>query len=176
MGRVLEEERSARTVTAVDRKGYYALLLFTTFWIALILCSPFLFRIGSVGTGIGVFIRYLFSPICHQDLSRSLTILGIALPVCERCSAIYFSFSISLISFQFIFRKRPYPSMDLSRLTLLLLPMLCDYIFDVFGFWHNSTLSRMTSGSLAGIGFALFIVPAWMTAVRQIFFQKSIHI
>jgi uncharacterized membrane protein len=66
-----------------------ALLTGAALWCAVIVAAP-LFSIRP--------IYAFFSLICHQAPERSWFLLGQPLPVCIRCSAIYFGFLIALVA------------------------------------------------------------------------------
>jgi uncharacterized membrane protein len=71
----------------VRKAAATALLFFSTVWCLSIVAPP-------------VFgwqwVYRFFSAICHQDPERSWHILGVALPVCIRCTSIYVAFTASL--------------------------------------------------------------------------------
>lgn len=155
-----------------EQKGYLWLLSLTAAWILLIISYPLLMHGGFYR--IGVFVYTFFSPICHQDPHRSLSLFQFVLPVCERCSSIYFSFFILLLVYPLLHKLSILKNLKLATLVLFLLPMICDYVFDVLGFWKNFPASRMISGSIAGIGLALFIIPAWNQVFIEIFHLSNI--
>ena len=71
----------------MKNKAYAALLAGSTLWCLSIIAAP-VFGLSAV--------YQFFSTICHQDPSRSWHILGEPLPVCIRCTSIYFAFIVSL--------------------------------------------------------------------------------
>ncbi|MBL0176168.1 MAG: DUF2085 domain-containing protein [Ignavibacteria bacterium] len=101
--------------------------------------------------------RLLYAPLCHQDAARSFAILGVPLSVCHRCEAVYIAFTVTVLASFLPARAR---ALSLPMLTLLLLPMLLDVAFDMLGLRTNTDVTRVATGALAGIGLALFIVPA----------------
>ncbi len=170
-------------MSRVERRGYLILLCLTSGWVGLIFLPTLADMMGFANAGITFLIHLFFSPVCHQDPSRTLHIFHTALPVCERCSGIYFAFYLTLITYPF-FRRRYSQRFSEKMLIPLLVPMLFDYFFDVAGLWTNTTLSRVMSGSAAGIGLALITIPAWIIAAVQFshshlssptFRRKAIH-
>ena len=140
--------------------GYLILLAAALLWNIGFFAAPLLHGAGH--DEIAIFGRMIYAPVCHQDAARSFALFGWPLSVCHRCSAIYLSFTAMLLLFPLL-RHRPFfVSLPLSRLAIFILPMLLDYVLDVFGLWSNSALSRAVSGSLAGTGLAVFTIPAWM--------------
>ena len=77
-------EARGRQAEAVNNA---ALLIGATLWCLAILAAPVLHL---------PLVYAFFSRICHQDPSRSWRLFGEPLPVCIRCTSIYFAFTISL--------------------------------------------------------------------------------
>jgi len=50
-------------------------------------------------------LNYFGSAVCHQIIERSLTYKNLTLPLCARCTGIYFSFLISFIPCLIVNRK-----------------------------------------------------------------------
>ncbi len=50
-------------------------------------------------------LNYFGSAVCHQIIERSLTYKNLTLPLCSRCTGLYFSFLISFISCLIVNRK-----------------------------------------------------------------------
>jgi uncharacterized membrane protein len=71
----------------VKNKTFTALLAGSTLWCLAIVAAPLF---GWTG------LYDFFSRICHQHLSRSWFIGSEPLPVCIRCTSIYFAFTASL--------------------------------------------------------------------------------
>ncbi len=140
--------------------AYVLLLAAALSWNAGFFAAPLLHGAGY--DEVAIFGRLFYAPVCHQDAARSFALFGWPLSVCHRCSAIYLSFTAVLLMYPFLRRRPFFVSLPLSRLAIFILPMLLDYVLDVFGLWNNSALSRAVSGSIAGAGLALFTVPAWM--------------
>ena len=143
-----------------SRAGYIVLLGIALLWTVGIAAAPLLHQ-GGCGRE-AVFARWFFSPICHQDVARSFALFDWPLSVCQRCSAIYSAFTLTVLAFPWLRRLRFFHTLALPRLAIFILPMLLDYMLDVAGVWNNSPVSRAVSGSIAGAGLACFVVPAWM--------------
>ena len=141
-------------------RGYVVLLILALAWTAGLFLAPLLHHIGNDAAAI--LGRVFYTPICHQDEARSFFLFGWPLSVCHRCSAIYVSFTAVVLLFPLIRRARIFHSLALPGLAIFIVPMILDYVLDVFGVWNNSALSRGMSGMIAGAGLAVFVVPAWM--------------
>ena len=87
----------------------------------------------------------LLSDICHQYPSRSLWIMKRPMSLCSRCFAIYFSFSISLILFP-ILRKRKY----IVLLSLFFLPLILDGLLQYYNLKESNNFLRILSGLFFG--------------------------
>jgi uncharacterized membrane protein len=111
------------------------------------------------------FARWLYSPFCHQELTRSLFLSGFPVSVCHRCLAIYATFTVVLLFSRALVRGEGF-----SRLALLafLLPMLLDVGLDLAGALANTPATRMATGVAAGVGLAYFLVPAMRELGRAI--------
>ncbi|MBI4471125.1 MAG: DUF2085 domain-containing protein [Acidobacteria bacterium] len=71
----------------MKRKASAALIIATSIWCLTILIAPF-----TAWSAVYDF----FSHICHQDPVRSWHLFGNPLPVCIRCTSIYFAFLAAL--------------------------------------------------------------------------------
>lgn len=145
-----------------SRRMFLVLLLAAILWSAGLFAAPLLFSAGK--TTEGVMLRFLYSPVCHQDVDRSFSLVGYPLSVCQRCSSIYLAFTAVLAVVPLLRRSNVPTELPLHGSILFLVPMGVDYLFDIAGLWSNTMISRSITGAFAGIGLALFIVPAWMEA------------
>jgi uncharacterized membrane protein len=91
-------------------------------------------------------IHAFFAVICHQDPSRSWQLFGEPLPVCIRCTSIYFGFLAALC-----LRLGP----DTMWLRLAVTVILCEFVLARFVF--DSAFARALAGSLFGICAAPFV-------------------
>lgn len=129
-------------------------------WTAGLFFAPAAHGAGwDVGAIVG---RYFYSPVCHQDATRSFLLWDWPVSACHRCSGIYTGFTVTALLFPLLRRRRIFHSFSSRRLAIFMLPMLLDYALDVAGVWQNSGASRAFSGLAAGAGLALFTFPAWM--------------
>jgi len=68
---------------------YFLTLCGIIIWLGVIFLAPYL---KSQSSGLQAFCYGIFSPICHQNPSRSFFLFGYPLGVCARCFGIYFGF------------------------------------------------------------------------------------
>lgn len=84
------------------RLTYILILTASLLWCAVLLVSPLL---ASEKHQSAFWIRLFFSRLCHQQPDRSLWMSGISLPVCARCTGIYFGFLLGTALFPVL--KKP---------------------------------------------------------------------
>jgi uncharacterized membrane protein len=113
------------------------LLAGSTLWCAAIIAGAIT---GSTA------IHSFFAMICHQDPTRSLELFGQPLPVCIRCTSIYFGFLAALC-------LRLSPKTGWLRVALAL--MLCEFVFARLVI--DAAFVRALSGILFGITAAPFV-------------------
>jgi len=142
-------KRSTSQKRLMNWRLYFLVLLLATIWCSLLMGFPWLVRSGHAGLAATLFA--FCSSICHQDPSRSFHILGVALPVCSRCTAVYFGSLGGVFLFPLthnlagLSRKISY-LMGISTMLLAL-----DVAGDVAGLRHNTFLSRSMSGGFLGL-------------------------
>jgi uncharacterized membrane protein len=132
----------------------YLLVLFLSgVWCSLLAGFPWLVRFGDARLAAAVSL--FCSAICHQDPMRSFRLLGVTLPVCSRCSAVYVGAFCGIVVFPLtrnlagLFSKIPY----LVGISTMLLGL--DVAVDVAGLWHNTFSSRSISGGFLGLTYSL---------------------
>ena len=121
----------------MKNKTYVVLLAASTLWCLSILAGPI--------TGSSAIYSF-FAMICHQDPSRSWKLFGQQLPVCIRCTSIYFGFLAAL-------GLRLSPKTHWLRVALVL--MFCEFVFARLVL--DVVIVRSLSGILFGITAAPFV-------------------
>jgi len=94
--------------------------------------------------------------ICHTNPERSYTLLGERMILCSRCTGIYFSFTLGLISSFFISFPKNLRTKRLLFLASCIVFMLVDVVFDWLGIWSNSNTSRFLTGIVFGLSLSFF--------------------
>lgn len=117
-------------------------------WCLLIVLTPLLVERAPLGS---VFLYLFFSPICHQIPERSFFFFGHQLPVCARCTGIYFGAFLG----SFFARKKAPPRLFLIA---ALIPLVLDGGTQLF-FRESTNVLRLGTGLLAGFA-AIFYVYA----------------
>lgn len=110
----------------------------------------------------------VFSPVCHQIDGRSLTLFGMPLGVCTRCSAAYFGFLAGVLLYPFLRGvDRPvYPPRWIVALAVL--PMLLDVFAGWTGLHAVSGTTRLFSGGFFGLVIPFVVLPALIEAVNEL--------
>lgn len=120
-------------------------------WLGAIGLAPYL---RSRGIGLFPFFYACFSPICHQNPSRSFHLFGFPLAVCARCLGIYAGFLVGMVLYPF---KRGFLSVRLPKIALFLAvstPIGIDTAANILALWSTSNPIRFVIGFFWG-----FILP-----------------
>jgi len=148
------------------RRWYGILLSLVALWCLSIVGAP-LARIAGAPAIVPDFLYAMFSRVCHQFPDRTFHLAGEPFGVCIRCSAIYFGFFATLVAYPFL-RGISETSVP-SRWVLIagLAPMALDVVLNFFGLHASSVLTRVVSGSLAGVILPFFVVPPLLEALNK---------
>jgi uncharacterized membrane protein len=159
----------------MQKKIYSFVLLSTAFWCLATVVAPLLTTHGGdLGRRVADVLYFGFSRICHQLDSRSMHVFGAKLGVCVRCSSIYFSFLAGLLVVPLI---RPLGSGSIPGVWWLLAgigPMVLDALLNDLGILVSTDVSRIITGSLAGVVLSFFILPLFTEAITQIFVHRNL--
>lgn len=111
---------------------------------------------------VNAIVRAGFSNFCHQDPSRSIVIAGAPLPVCTRCSGIYFGGFLGWALWHFV--KRPRRDRPISGLVLLLgyAPIAADGALNTVGLITSPGPVRFLTGLIFGAVSARAMWPAML--------------
>ncbi len=152
---------------------YKILLVLVTMWCVAIVAAPMLNSLGSSSRAVGVFLYEGFSRVCHQMDERSLYIAGGKLGVCMRCSAIYFSFLLTLLVLPAVKAVDRLGIPSVRWLCVFVIPLFVDVLLNDMGIQGSTAWSRLMTGILAGAILPLYIVPPFLDAAKQI--RKSLR-
>jgi uncharacterized membrane protein len=145
-------------------KIYSVIFILTFLWCGLIVLAPVLQHYNY--QGYSFFIYKAFSGICHQLPERSFYLLNEKFAVCERCTAIYFSFFLGVLLFPIIkyLLKNRLPSKYFIIIPTLFL--ILDFIFGFIGFLQNEYTIIIT-GSIFGLFISYFMVSGLTEPVKE---------
>ena len=121
----------------MNKRTDAALLAISTLWCLSLIAAPL------VGLP---WVYAFFSKICHQDPARSWYVGGQPLPVCIRCTSIYFAFAASLW-----FGLKA----NVRWLRISFLLMICEVA--VAHALYDAPVFRSISGILVGLSAAPFV-------------------
>jgi uncharacterized membrane protein len=102
----------------------------------------------------------LFSKICHQIPERSFYFCGEKLAVCQRCTAIYFSFFLGILFYPLLKKINTKRLRYFFYVSIIII--VIDFLFGYIGLLQNE-ITILISGSLFGIGSSYLIVDVLVT-------------
>jgi uncharacterized membrane protein len=149
----------------LPRITYLVTLLGVLIWCGLILAAPLLAGSNSSFSGP---IYQGFHQVCHQFEDRSFHLVGQPLPVCTRCTAIYFAFLVGVLIYPLVRRLNDPQVPSRSVVFVAVLPMVFDVAAGMLGVHQVTTPTRITTGALFGFAITFVILPAAIEAVHQI--------
>lgn len=103
--------------------------------------------------------RLLFRMMCHGIERRCLTLFGVPMPVCARCTAIYIGLIAAAGAFVLL---RPLIEERAMRMAMFVaaVPMLLDGLTQATGLRESTNDIRLVTGFLAAFAFGLWTVTA----------------
>ncbi len=106
-------------------------------------------------------LREIASLVCHQFDARSLSVDGIPLPLCARCTGIYTGFlaaAIIQLSRRFAVCRMPSRSVVLASATMLV-ALATEAGGERFQLWGLSNWNRMSLGFFGGAASGILLLP-----------------
>ena len=102
--------------------------------------------------------RVLFRVMCHGMERRCLTLFGVPMPICARCTAIY----IGLIAGVAVFMLIPLIEERVMRVIMYAaaVPLLIDGLTQATGMRESTSLLRLITGFVAAFAFGFWAVTA----------------
>jgi len=162
--------------THFDPLSSFLFLAAVLLWCGMLVVVPLLSSVETQPQLLSHSIYRAYSHICHQYDSRSLHLCGCKLPVCARCSGIYFGFLIGSIGI--LWARRGWGGRTLRAWGILLVPMLFDVLLNITGVHNSTILTRMLTGLFFGIGAAMILAPLMIEGITEIitnsFFMKGV--
>lgn len=152
-------------------RGHRYLTVVSVLWCLGIVAPSLLHASGIFPIG-EFLVRYMYSPVCHQDHLRSFALFGVPLSVCARCSATYAAFTLIVLLYP-LFGRFLRSQISVRTLLLFLAPMAVDVALSLGSSWQSTIASRTLTGITAGIGLGLFVVPSWEEAWEQIIVHRT---
>jgi uncharacterized membrane protein len=102
--------------------------------------------------------RVLFRVMCHGIERRCLTMFGVPMPICARCTAIY----IGLIAGVAVFMVIPLLEERVMRVIVYAaaVPMLIDGLTQATGLRESTNGIRILTGMVAAVAFSMWALTA----------------
>jgi uncharacterized membrane protein len=147
------------------RIGYLAVLGGAVAWCGLLWLAPFLSGTPLALLGDAVYAG--LGRICHQIDSRSFHTSAGQVAACIRCASLYLGFAAGVAAYP-IARTLEAPVFPPRWILAAgLAPMALDVALGWLGLGGSSVLSRILTGSFAGMTLAWLIVPAAIDAALE---------
>ncbi|MFA5012788.1 MAG: DUF2085 domain-containing protein [Ignavibacteria bacterium] len=120
---------------------------------------------------ISLFGYSFFSSTCHQIEERSFFLFGYPLPVCSRCSSVYFAFLLSVVFYPFLkgIENKKLPSIWI--LLIVSLFVFLDAILDISEIIKNTFISRSVTGALIGFLLPFYLIPGTINFANEIYIK-----
>jgi uncharacterized membrane protein len=162
MDRALMNQNKFRKIPLAPR------ILLASFWTgigAAACAAPMILAAGHPRAA--AWLYALFSPVCHQDPSRSFVLFGHPCAICHRCMGIYLGlFLISWLPFEFSILLDP-PQRRRLWVCAATAPLVLDVFAPLTGLWSNTPASRFVTGLLFGMMLSSLLVPAMGDFIRE---------
>jgi uncharacterized membrane protein len=159
----------------LSRTTYRIVFFASLIWCLLVIAPPIAVHFGAVR--LADLIYGFFSRICHQLDSHSLHLFDVKLAVCARCTAIYFSFFVSLILYPLLLQKilpaalRETISNSPRTLFLSVLPILLDIGVSEIGVHESTLVTRAVTGAILGVALPFILIPPAAEAFKELRFK-----
>jgi uncharacterized membrane protein len=103
-----------------------------------------------------------FSHVCHQRPERSFFVMGHQLAVCARCTGVYVGVATAALIYPLVRSLKRVDTPQRRWLFIAAVPLVIDFGLEFLGLWHNTHLSRFTTGALLGAVALFYIMPGLM--------------
>lgn len=107
------------------------------------------------------------APLCNRIPERAPHIFGYCFVLCYRCTFIFLGFLITL----FIIRN--ITNITITKAWVLLLPMIIDGGIQTFMGVESTNLRRIITGTIFGIGMAVFVKWGWQKVDQKLLINKQ---
>ncbi len=115
---------------------------------------PVLFHSGDAILFSDIFLKKIYSQVCHQDPLKSVYVSGQKFEVCARCTGIYAGSLISSIVVLFFPKIKPH---SVKFLFVSMLPMAADVLLYSTGVYNYSKWIAFSTGLFLGSVSILYI-------------------
>jgi len=134
-------------------------------YIGLAILTPVAFAFGLNGPASAVFHLYRF--FCDELPTHSFFVFGYQICLCQRCLAIYTSMLLSGLTLALLRKRRDVPSITWWLWVVAMIPMALDGGTQLFGLRESNVWLRLFTGTIFGVGTALFTLPQIEKTARE---------
>jgi len=112
----------------------------------------------AISRGASMRWRLLFRAMCHGIETRCLTLFGVPMPICARCTGIYFGLFFGVVAFAIY----PFVEERLARMVMYAaaVPMAVDGITQALRLRESTNPLRLATGFAAAFTFGLWALSA----------------
>ena len=143
-------------IKITSKKTFMILTIGALIWHILIILAPILKSTNLLFLNkLSEYFYFLFEPVCHQILERSILIDSEPMAVCSRCFSIYLG-SLSILVYALL--KKETFKINLYTVSAFCLPALIDFVFGKFGVYNDSEITRILTGLPLGAGIMFLIL------------------
>jgi uncharacterized membrane protein len=149
-------------------RTHLILIVLAACWCGIIIAAPAAASVdGPAGTAAHAVYAF-FSAVCHQWDSHSFHLFGHKLPVCIRCTAIYFSFFAGIMLYPVLGRRLERRLGARSMLAAASAGMIIDAACAMLGISESTTVTRLVTGGIFGLLTAFVLTPVLEELIRSI--------
>jgi uncharacterized membrane protein len=149
----------------IHKRVYTILVFLTALWCVGILLAPAL-QVDHPGASSIMYSAY--SHVCHQIDGHCFHLFGAKWGVCIRCTAIYFSFFLSLLLYPLVRRLSSPLFPGRWWIALAVAPMIFDVVLNFTGIHSSTALTRTITGMFFGSVLPFYILPPLLEGVAQL--------
>lgn len=147
----------------------HVLLLFAAAcWCGAIIAAPAAIAADGPAHTAGSALYAFFSPVCHQWDSHSFHLFGHKLPVCIRCSAIYFAFFAGIALYPSVGKRLMRRWSARTVIVVAAAGMIADVAGSAFGLFESTTVSRLVTGGTFGLLTAFVLTPVFHELIASL--------
>lgn len=147
----------------MERRTAYLLLMMP----ALAWCAGFVVAPLLASHAFADVLAQLYVRVCHQLPERSFAWGALPWAVCIRCSSIYLAFTLTILVVPLVRGLDRWRPLSPRVFAAWLVPVVADAVFDFVGLHAAGSVSRIMTGTLAGIGLALTVTPLFLEALTR---------
>jgi uncharacterized membrane protein len=141
-----------------------ALAIGVLLWSAALLAAPLALHSGNIRLAAGAALFYEAAGlVCHQRLERSFSLAAIQMPVCARCTGLYFSAAAGALVAWLLPPRASTTRATRWLLALAALPTAVTFGLEVIGLAYPSNVTRALSALPLGAAVAWVLVSSLRT-------------